>query len=426
MEPSLIERVAQIAAEGREASPKLDIEQLRRAFLQHAARRSRRRVMVWLAPAALVALSLVYFLLAGDPAKLAFEIDGKHGQVGELLAAPKTRALMLDFSDASRVSLSKASEARVLALDANGAKLKLERGHAEVSVVHASKTHWQIETGPFRTEVVGTRFAVEWDPGLRRFVLELFEGSVRVNGPGLQRDCVLSQGNSLRASLERGTFEGACGLGGRRLQTESSPASNELPATAPSAVVPSASVATTSAEPPQVRWQALAAAGRHRAAWDEVTALGLENVRARANARELLMLADLARFAGHADTAVSLLLGLRSRFPASSEARQAAFLLGRVAADQQRAPGTAASWFSTYLSESPGGAFAPEALGRLLDSQSRAGDELAARRSARAYLERYPAGAYAALARRVLGARQAGDRDPVGTQPASSALQEVP
>lgn len=424
MEPSLIERVTQIAAEEREALPKLDIEQLRRAFLKHAARRSRRRVLFWLAPAALLLGIFVYLPLPGDSAELAFEVEGEHGQVGELLAAPKTRALLLHFSDASVVSLSKASEARVLALDANGAKLELERGHAEVSVVHASETHWQIESGPFRTEVVGTRFAVEWDPGRGRFALELFEGSVRVHGPGLQRDCVVSQGNSLRASLAAGTFEGACNLGGRRLEAQSSPASKAPSAAAPSAGPPSAgppsaTVVDAPVEPPGDRWQALAAAGRHRAAWDEVLSHGLENVRARASARDLLMLADLARFTGHADTAVSLLVGLRSRFPASSEARQAAFLLGRVAADQQRAPGTAASWFSTYLSESPGGAFAPEALGRLFDSQRRAGDELAARQSARAYLDRYPAGAYAALARRVLGAPHAGG-------PAASASQEAP
>ena len=426
MEPSLIERVAKLAAEEREAVPKLDSERLRRAFLEHAARRAQRRWMLWLAPAAVVVGIIVYVLRPAEPAQLAFEVEGARGQVGELLAAPKARALRLDFSDASRVSLSGASEARVLALDATGANLKLERGHAEVSVVHASETRWQVETGPFRTEVVGTRFAVDWDPALGRFALELFEGQVRVNGPGLRQDCVVSQGSSLSASLRTGTFEGPCGLG-RKLEAEGSAASKPPSAVAPStvaasAVAPSATLTAAPIETATVRWQALAAAGRHQAAWDEVMSQGLETARARASAQDLLMLADLARFTGHADTAVSLLLGLRSRFSASSEARQAAFLLGRVAADQQGAPGTAASWFSTYLSESPQGAFAHEALGRLLESQQRAGDQLAAHQSASTYLARYPAGPHAALAHRVLGA----EPDPTRTRPAASTSQEAP
>ena len=146
MEPSLIERVAQLAAEEREAVPKLDIERLRRAFLEHAARRARRRSMFWLAPAAVVVGIIVYVFRPAEPAQLAFEVEGARGQVGELLAAPKARALRLDFSDASRVSLSGASEARVLSLDANGANLKLERGHAEVSVVHASHDPYRLSS----------------------------------------------------------------------------------------------------------------------------------------------------------------------------------------------------------------------------------------------------------------------------------------
>ena len=395
MDPALIERVAQLAREERGALPKLDIERLRHDFLRHARRRAQRRIVLWLAPVAALVMGLFVVVWRSDPADLAFEVDGERGRVGELLVAPEARELRLDFSDTSVVSLARTSAASVVSLDRQGAELKLERGHAEVRVQHAPATRWQVQTGPFRTEVVGTRFAIEWDPTGGRFALELFEGSVRVNGPGLRKDCLVSRGDRLQASLTAGSIEGACGVGERESEAEAE--------AAPAASVPPAPIDTTAAhEPVRVQWQALGAAGRHREAWDEVTAQGLENVRARAGAGDLMLLADLARFNGRADTAVSVLLTLRSRFGASSEARQAAFLIGRIAADQQGAPGTAARWFATYLSESPGGAFAAEALGRLLESRHQAGDEAGARESARAYRERYPTGPYAALAERVL------------------------
>ncbi len=101
---------------------------------------------------------------------------------------------------------------------------------------------------------------------------------------------------------------------------------------------------------------------------------------------------------------------LRARFPGSPEAAFATFMLGRIAQDQSKDYAAAAVWFTRYLSEQPGGAFAAEALGRLVEVDDEQGDPAGARLAAARYLAAYPDGAHAGYARRVLA--QAGAPSP--------------
>ena len=89
-------------------------------------------------------------------------------------------------------------------------------------------------------------------------------------------------------------------------------------------------------------------------------------------------------------------MAARRRFGASGAT---SFLLGKIAADQLRSPGEAIQWFETYLRERPRGPLAEQALGRILELEQHGASGAAA---ARRYLTRFPRGAYAALARRVL------------------------
>jgi len=120
-------------------------------------------------------------------------------------------------------------------------------------------------------------------------------------------------------------------------------------------------------------------------------------------AAELSSLGDVARFSGNAGRAHQALTSLRRRFPGDAHAAVAAFTLGRIAFDQQGSPAEAASWFSSYLAEQPEGAFAQEALGRLMEARQRSGDGVGARHAAQQYTGRFPGGAHEALARRLLG-----------------------
>jgi TolA-binding protein len=116
---------------------------------------------------------------------------------------------------------------------------------------------------------------------------------------------------------------------------------------------------------------------------------------------DLNALADASRLAGHEATAQRALLAQRSRFPGSSEAAAAAFLLGR-AAEQRRDP-KAVEWYDRYLAEAPSGRFAGDALGRKLLLVAK-GDAPAGRELAKQYLARFPSGPYASHARSLIEA----------------------
>src|SRR5690606_15871064 len=74
-----------------------------------------------------------------------------------------------------------------------------------------------------------------------------------------------------------------------------------------------------------------------------------------------------ARDHGRPELARDALLALRKKHGTHGET---AYLLGKVHADQLNSPAEAIRWFDTYLSESPQGALAEQALGRLVELQA--------------------------------------------------------
>jgi len=167
------------------------------------------------------------------------------------------------------------------------------------------------------------------------------------------------------------------------------------PTSAPLASATSSAAAPASAEP---SWRELAARGKYKDALEAAERQGFEQELERASSGDLLALSDTARFAGRPGRARDALLAMRRRFGAHG---RSAFLLGKIAADQQGSSGDAITWFETYLAEEPGGALAEQALGRILELK-KARDPQGARQIAERYLARYPNGAYAALARSIV------------------------
>jgi TolA-binding protein len=112
---------------------------------------------------------------------------------------------------------------------------------------------------------------------------------------------------------------------------------------------------------------------------------------------DLLLLADVARYAGNSARAQQAWLALRTRFPGDARGGAAAFFLGRTAFEEG-AFADAEHWFGVSLRESPSGALARDAAGRLIEACQRAGDVEAAQQAARRYLSEYPTGPHARLA----------------------------
>jgi TolA-binding protein len=325
---------------------------------------------------------------------------------GSVLAARDDAELALDFSDGSRVALAPAARLAVQDLASRGATLALERGRAELRIVHRARTRWVVKAGPAEVRVTGTRFWIGWDPALEELSVEMREGSVEVSGlPGATGAESLRAGQVLRASPRRGGFEivdAVAAAEASRLPA-AAPATAALagapPAEAPPAAPLPAARARHVAPVPATTWRELAGAARYGDALRAATRAGFASACDSFGAEDLLLLGDVARLAGDPDRAEQAYRAARRRFPSVD---RSAFALGLTAFEQRRQYREAASWFATYLGQYPNGALAREAAGRLVEARQRAGDDAGARAAARDYLGRYPAGPHAGLARELL------------------------
>ena len=114
---------------------------------------------------------------------------------------------------------------------------------------------------------------------------------------------------------------------------------------------------------------------------------------------DLRALGDAARYTGASGPGAPRLHDGPLALPGSGDARTAAFLLGRVAEEQDHSLPTRCAGTIRYLAEAPGGAFAGDALGRKMVLVSKAQGRDSARPLAERYLSRFPNGPYAAAAR---------------------------
>ena len=93
------------------------------------------------------------------------------------------------------------------------------------------------------------------------------------------------------------------------------------------------------------------------------------------------------------------MLAQRHRFAGTLRAEEASFLLGRLADGPGGRASDALAWYERYLREAPSGAYAAEAMGRMMLVLERQLRTDQARDVAVAYLRRFPQGVYARAAR---------------------------
>jgi ferric-dicitrate binding protein FerR (iron transport regulator) len=309
--------------------------------------------------------------------------------------AATTEPVELAFSDGSSVELAQAARGRILSLKPQGAEVRLQSGRAKVHVNPQTGAHWRFHAGSLVVDVTGTRFDLGWSPETGRATLAMVEGSVLLSGCGIETS------RKVRAPE---TVELYCAGDTGPLP----PAPARVAPAAPTLAPANEPAAEREVEAPRAgpaSWQALARSGKYKEAHASAEALGIEQQLSAGTGGDLLLLGDVSRYAGYVADAVTAYKTARRRFPGTDSAAQAAFALGRLAFDQQRAYAEAASHFETYLRERPRGSFAPEARGRRIDALQRSGNRAAARSAAQEYLRLYASGPYAAQARKLLEAR---------------------
>lgn len=410
---------------------------------------------------AMAAIALVIVLLwPRAPEPIAYRVDdgAVSTAIDRSIAASSNSPTSIAFTDGSSIRLAPSASARVRRLSTDGAIVALDRGEATVSVRHREGTRWSVAAGPFFVRVTGTRFRVGWQPQDGVFDLAVLEGEVRVSAPDTPAQ-ILRDGNVLHRTLTPDLFPDPepthledpvleptavsprrSGQASTRRATPSSeparsdsqpsprrtpsssrgtyrppsPLKLKLPPKDPNQPDPEVPKLEEKPEeelgeqePPEPQpesippdWKTMLEEGQYEALLTELAPSQVERALWQAGPHQLVDLGATARQL-HDTRAGYIYSVVRSRFPGTEAAADAAFILGRMQF-HSGAYQTAATWFETYVRERPDGRFGREAAGRLIESYNRSADERRAREAAEKYLGRYPNGPHADLARTVL------------------------
>lgn len=346
-------------------------------------------------------------------APLHFALEGATVGPEQAIEARPDAPAELVFSDESRVKLAPRAKVAVLAMDSHGARVSLAKGDLDVAVRRRDGASWRFEAGPFIVSVKGTAFHLGFEAERGRLALQMREGVVEVRGPSVDRRLTLRAGESLELFAKERTVaqQAADAVADQQAAPREEPQA-AAESSAPEAVAPGrpplhrSRTALAEQRPAggtaEQSWSKLIARGEFAAVVKDAEEHGLDLALARASAAELTSLADAARYTRRYEVARQALLRVRERFSGTNRSSDAAFFLGRLAESGPAASHQAAlTWYETYLGEAPRGAYAGEALGREIALFSQT-DRVRARSAARQYLERFPRGSQAELAKSLL------------------------
>ncbi len=357
-----------------------------------------------LAGTVVLVLGIVAYRLPLAPADrpLHYIVEGATMEAAETITAASAARVL--FSDESCLGIEPSAKIKVLGTDAHGARVAVTDGFIEVSVEPREHASWRFEAGPFSILVKGTTFRVGFEAAKGRLDLHMKTGVVEVRGP--LRDGVLTVRGGESVEL-------FAGPGREAPIAASAQVTATLPLPAPLEIRPASRIAakhTAHGDPGRlamhdgaghsVPWPDLIAKGDFPAIVQDAERRGLDVTLARGSALDLITLADAARYTRKFEMARQALLALRARFAGSDRAKDAAFFLGRLAEVGPASSDAALTWYDTYLAEAGRGPYASEAFGRELTLLARLDRERACK-AARTYLQRFPQGDQAELARSI-------------------------
>ena len=387
-------------------SVSVPVQILRASRARQARRRQvRRGVGAGVALGALAAAGFVAWTAAPrPPATLSYTVDGAAPPPGGYVRSAPGHEPELAFSDGTNIRMLPSTRARVLDVGMRGARVILEDGRAHVNVAHRPGADWQLQAGAFLIHVHGTAFLVEWNATQSRLDLQMESGVVSVDGPRSGDSVTVRAGQSLSVRLDGSRMvvttqpplaAGAATVSGSKGAPAPAEASPPLEP-APTIEAPRAAPGGASSS---ARWPERLADGDAGGILAEAQRRGIASVLAGASSEDLAALADAARFRKQDGLARRVMLAQRHRFAGTLRAQEASFLLGRIADGPAGRTSDALAWYEAYLREAPSGAYAAEAMGRMMLVLERAQRTDQARAVAASYLRRFPQGVYARAAR---------------------------
>ncbi len=346
------------------------------------------RAFALLVPVLLAAVALLFVMLR-SPAELSARYGDRPLEQSELAVAEGSGDHAVAFSDGSRLQLEPAARVELTEVSTERARLTLRGGtlHARIQK-HTGRT-WSVHAGPYEVRVVGTQFSVSWRA--QALSVTVAEGKVLVFGSGLP-----AAGHALVA--------------GDRLERREvpAPADQRLPPTpeenAPAREPRAAASASASSAPAKETWVALAGKAKYKEALALARQQDFEHLLETLNDNDLLLLSNVARYAGDAARAKAALRKLRARFPGSRAAGLSALYLARVAETQDHDLSEASRWLRQFLKEAPAEDLASGARASLIDMALKLGDRAQARVAAAEYLRFHPSGPHASQARALVDA----------------------
>jgi hypothetical protein len=363
------------------------------------------------------ALAIVAYRFVQDrpSSPLQYSLEGAVASTTNKITSAADAGSRLRFNDDSRIELGALTTVSVDAVAESGAQVALIDGAIDVFVKPRHHSAWKFTAGPFRVKVKGTSFRLSYSATQQRMSLHMTSGTVEVTG-SQGRAMVVSAGESLELSA------------GPTVAAESARAEAPAPPPADPSFAPlpeetdKAPLRGVRTSPPSesshrrvtmhlkdarqdsatertpMVWSKLVTQGRYGDVIAEAQQRGLDATLAQADAADLWALADAARYTKRHNLAREVLLAMRARFAGTERARDAAFFLGRLGEMVPGQPEAALGWYEAYLREAPRGLYASEALGREMTLLT-AKDHGRASKLAKQYLERFPHGSQAELAR---------------------------
>ncbi len=316
---------------------------------------------------------------------------------GSGFVATSATPALISFSDGSTVELATGSHGRVAATNSHGARIALESGRLRVHVVPRPDNDWKFDAGPCLVSVTGTHFDLSWSPGNQVLDIWLEKGSVIVQGPATSTGVTVRTGQHLTMDIRTNAVR-ITPIETEVKQITIAPIEPDPSERPPAEPEPAPAKGWTRQGLP---WATRVLNGDFKGVVSNARKSGLKAALQDARIDDLMALADAARFDQNPELARDALNTVRQRFASSQGARNAAFLLGRLAEESSRDLVAAVAWYDVYLSSEQGGGYEAEALGRKMAATFKLRGKKAARPIALDYLKRFPYGSYADAARKL-------------------------